>query len=189
MTRKQTLFVANYITDFNATRAALAAGYSKKTARTIGSHNLTKVDIQAAVGAALEARMARLQMSQDDVLHELALLSMSSVDNYIVDDNGNLSLKPGVHEDALRAVTSIDRTVSGGEDGSPKVHTKLTLWNKPAALTLLARHLGMLQDKLEVSGGITTDLAGKTTEELEAMLDESYRERQERKVAEAPPGE
>src|SRR5690606_28947089 len=38
-----------YVIDWNATRAATAAGYSKKTARTIGAENLTKPDIQAYI--------------------------------------------------------------------------------------------------------------------------------------------
>ena len=172
LTLKQTLFVAEYLLHFNATRAALAAGYSPKTARYIGFENLTKPHIQAALEAAIEARMERLQMSQDDVLHELAILGMSNEDNYLIDDEGNLSLKPGVHTDALRAIAGFDRTVTYTEDGSPRVHVKLRLWNKPAALTLMARHLGMLHDKIEHSGQIEGDLAGKTVEELRKIADE-----------------
>jgi phage terminase small subunit len=40
LTPKQRLFVAEYLRDFNATRAAITAGYSKKTAHTIGWENL-----------------------------------------------------------------------------------------------------------------------------------------------------
>lgn len=43
LTVKQQRFVDAY--DGNATKAAIAAGYSEKTARRIGQKNMTKVDI------------------------------------------------------------------------------------------------------------------------------------------------
>ena len=47
MTPKQKRFIEAYYG--NATQAALAAGYSPKTARKIGQENLTKPDIIAAI--------------------------------------------------------------------------------------------------------------------------------------------
>ena len=46
---RQEKFCLAYAACGNATEAALKAGYSKKTARTIGSENLTKVDIQKRI--------------------------------------------------------------------------------------------------------------------------------------------
>lgn len=42
LTDKQIAFCIEYIKDWNATRAAIAAGYSEKTARNIASENLAK---------------------------------------------------------------------------------------------------------------------------------------------------
>lgn len=42
LTDKQKMFCVEYVTDWNATRAAIAAGYSEKTAQVIGSENLSK---------------------------------------------------------------------------------------------------------------------------------------------------
>lgn len=52
LTAKQRAFVREYVIDKNATRAAIAAGYSKATARAIGCENLTKPDIAEAVAEA-----------------------------------------------------------------------------------------------------------------------------------------
>lgn len=49
---KQQRFVAEYLVDLNATRAAIRAGYSEKTARSVGSENLAKPDIAAAIARA-----------------------------------------------------------------------------------------------------------------------------------------
>lgn len=47
LTPKQRRFVEEYAIDGNATRAALVAGYSKKTAARTGSENLQKPLIAA----------------------------------------------------------------------------------------------------------------------------------------------
>ena len=49
LTAKQKKFVDSYIADSNATKAALEAGYSKRTARFVGAENLTKPNIKAAI--------------------------------------------------------------------------------------------------------------------------------------------
>lgn len=49
---RQQRFVAAYLKDPNATKAAMTAGYSKKTAASIGAENLQKPLIRAALNAA-----------------------------------------------------------------------------------------------------------------------------------------
>ena len=41
LTPKQSTFVEEYLTDLNATQAAIRAGYSNKTANEIGCQNKT----------------------------------------------------------------------------------------------------------------------------------------------------
>jgi phage terminase small subunit len=171
LTLKQTLFIAEYLTDFNATRAARASGYSQKTAGWIGHENLKKPKIQAALRAAIEARMERLQMSQDDVLHELAILGKSSIEHYTIDGEGNFALADGAPEGAMRAVASVKQRVTYDKEGERTVHVEFRLWDKVGSLHLMARHLGMLHDKIEHSGKIEGDLSGKSVEELRKIAD------------------
>jgi len=49
LTAKQEVFCYEYCIDFNATRAAKVAGYAKNTAKSTGSENLTKPDIQKRI--------------------------------------------------------------------------------------------------------------------------------------------
>ena len=49
LTAKQKKFADNYIKTGNATQSAIDAGYSKKTAKSVGSENLTKPDIKAYI--------------------------------------------------------------------------------------------------------------------------------------------
>ena len=75
----QALFAQEYVVDFNATKAAVRAGYSEKTARSQGQRLLTNVDIQAAVSEAIKARMARTFITQDRILLELAAAAFADM--------------------------------------------------------------------------------------------------------------
>lgn len=73
LTPKQQRFVEEYLKDLNATQAAIRAGYSAKTARSVGAENLTKPDVQAAVEAGRKAQSQRCQIDADYVLTRLKL--------------------------------------------------------------------------------------------------------------------
>ncbi|WP_241770589.1 terminase small subunit [Phaeobacter piscinae] len=51
---------------------AIRAGYSEKGANRQGSALLTKIDIQAALQEAQSKRSTRTEITQDQVLNELA---------------------------------------------------------------------------------------------------------------------
>jgi phage terminase small subunit len=57
LTPKQQLFISEYLIDFNATRAAIAAGYSEKTAYGIGSENLRKPQIMEHISKVIEEQL------------------------------------------------------------------------------------------------------------------------------------
>lgn len=71
LTAKQQLFITEYLVDFNATQAAIRAGYSEKTAFSIGAENLTKPLIQQAIVEAREARSERVEWTADEILRDL----------------------------------------------------------------------------------------------------------------------
>ncbi len=70
-TPKQQRFIEEYLIDLNATQAAIRAGYSKKTARQMGTENLSKPAIQSALQKAMDARSERTAITQDYVLHTI----------------------------------------------------------------------------------------------------------------------
>ena len=72
MTKKQKLFVAEYLIDLNATQAAIRSGYSVDTAGEIGHENLKKPEIQKAIAKAMAERSKRTGVNQDRVVQELA---------------------------------------------------------------------------------------------------------------------
>lgn len=68
LNEKQKQFCEEFIIDFNATQAAIRAGYSKNTARNIASENLAKLNIQEYIKQLIEKRNERTKITQDEVV-------------------------------------------------------------------------------------------------------------------------
>ncbi|MCL1949744.1 MAG: terminase small subunit [Turicibacter sp.] len=71
LTLKQQKFADEYLISGNATEAAVKAGYSKKTARSIGAENLTKPYIRAYVNQRLEEMQSEKVAEQQEVMEYL----------------------------------------------------------------------------------------------------------------------
>ncbi len=71
LTPKQQRFVDEYLVDLNATQAAIRAGYSAKTAHSMGAENLIKPEVQKAIQAAQAKLSASLNITQEAVLKRL----------------------------------------------------------------------------------------------------------------------
>lgn len=82
LTEKQRLFVLEYLRDFNATRAAMAIGYSKKTAYAIGWNLLRKVEIQAEIKRQKELRATELGLDVQRVIAEYMKIAFADITDY-----------------------------------------------------------------------------------------------------------
>ena len=71
LTAKQQRFCDEYLIDLNATQAAIRAGYSQKTAYSIGVENLKKPEIKKHIDERMAEKEAKLIASQDEVLKYL----------------------------------------------------------------------------------------------------------------------
>lgn len=144
LTDKQEQFCLEYLTDLNATQAAIRAGYSESTANEQGSRMLAKVNVQKRIAELQAERAERLQIQQDDILRELASIAFASPAHYMdvvqVDGTSRILVKPTAEwtEQQKAAVTSIKNTPNGVE---------IRLSDKVKALELLGKHLGMFNRK------------------------------------------
>jgi phage terminase small subunit len=71
MTEKMQRFCDEYLIDLNATQAAIRAGYSEKTAGSMGAENLKKPEIQKYIEQRMAEKDAALIADQDEVLKYL----------------------------------------------------------------------------------------------------------------------
>lgn len=155
MTPRQKRFVEEYLIDLNATQAAIRAGYSAHTAEQTASRLLRNVKVQEAIAAAQQARSQRTEITQDRVLREIASLSFADI-RQLFDSNGRLRSVHELPDDVASAIASVDsyEEFAGSGDERRRIGEvrKIKLWDKVSALTLLAKHLGMLTEKREISG-------------------------------------
>jgi phage terminase small subunit len=87
LTQKQKRFCEQYLVDNNATQAAKRAGYSKKTASSIGSENRKKPKIQRYISQLKKARNLRTQVTADRVLQELAKIGFAKAEKGVKTGN------------------------------------------------------------------------------------------------------
>ena len=163
LTDKQTLFISEYCIDCNATRAALAAGYSEDTAAKIGWENLQKPEIAKAVREKLLEMASRAEITAGAVLRELALLAFADMGQYnTIDEDGNVRMDfRQIGPDGMRAVKKIKQEVQFVGDANEKMpilKTEFELYDKQAALDKLMRYMGLYakdnERKVEHSGEV-----------------------------------
>lgn len=139
MTPKQEAFVREYLVDLNATQAAIRAGYSERTAEKIGSENLRKPELSAAIATAMAARGERTQVTADNVLLEIQRLAM-------VDPSDLVKVKRPA--DIAKLPEHVRRAIVGWSwDAKGRFQVKLA---KESALQMLGRHHRLFNDKMTV---------------------------------------
>lgn len=145
---KQAAFVREYQVDLNATQAAIRAGYTKRTAYAQGHRLLKHAEVQAHLAAAQVKRADKLELRADDVLRELMRIGFADLGEVVDEQN---RLKP-LHElapEVRRAIASV-KVMQVGTKDAPATVTEVKLWDKPASLTALGKHLKLFVDRLEV---------------------------------------
>ena len=147
LTPKQARFVEEYLIDLNATAAAIRAGYSEKTAKSVGHENLTKPDIRAAIAEAMRGRSERTEITQDRVINEYAKLAFIEMGMFVEWGEKGVTLKASadLSPELRAAVAEVSETTT--EHGGT---VRFKLHDKKGALDSLARHLGMFKDNLNV---------------------------------------
>lgn len=131
LTDKQELFCMEYMKDLNATQAAIRAGYSKNTAKQIGTENLSKPVIRARIDELLDVRKEKVEFDANWVLSRLAQVADRS-----------MSATPVMKWDY---------------DKREMVETGEYMFDSRGAnqaLELIGKHLAMFKDKVEHSGNL-----------------------------------
>ena len=153
-------FVNEYLVDLNAAQAYIRAGFAPTTPESAaaGASRLLATDsVRLCVERGKAQRLARVQVTQDQVLQEMSLLANSDLTHYVIDDEGQVRLAAGAPDGAMRAIQKIKRKVKvylpkGDEPGHKEYDVEIWLWDKPSPLKLMGRHVGLFPDRVEHSG-------------------------------------
>lgn len=134
LTPKQQRFVEEYLTDLNATQAAVRAGYSAKTAEVIGYENLRKPQVAASIKAAQSERAKRTEITADYVLSTiLETVERCKQAAPVLDKTGKQVLVETEDGELAPAYTFDSKAVLRGCE-------------------LLGKHLALFTDKHELTG-------------------------------------
>jgi len=146
LSAREIAFVAEYLTDFDATRAARVVGYTGNNVKVTACRLLGAPHIHAAVRREVSDRAARLRATVDNTVREIARLSFSDVGE-LFDESGhlkNVKALPREVRACIASVKVVKKNLIAGDNSTEWVH-EIKLWNKPKALELLATHLGLLE--------------------------------------------
>lgn len=144
-------FCDEYLVDNNGKRAAIAAGYSKKTAEVCASKMLRIPKLAAYIAQKTAKKCEKLEITAERVMQEIAKLAFYDV-RKLVDDNGKLLPFSKIDDNTAAAIGGIDIVTRGNSEISVGEITKVKLSDKTKSLELLARHLKLLTDKTELTG-------------------------------------
>lgn len=151
LTDKQRFFCREYLRDFNATQAAIRAGYSRKTAGSIGGENLQKPEIQALIKTYAEQLNERTGNDIERIITELQLIAFGGLKDVADWNESGLQVRASDEmDDEARLVSEIteSRTVTKDETIST---IKVKLYDKLRALDMLGRYHKIFTDKIEHS--------------------------------------
>lgn len=158
LSEKQKAFVREFLIDLNATKAAIRAGYSKRTARQLGQQNLSKPYIQEAIKAEIDSRAERTRRTADEVVELMWRMAELDLADYVrVAEGGEIQaipfdqLPPG----ATRLISKVKekRTIKEDVAGGKMVVTdglEYELPDRVKCVEMLGRHYGLFKEKLQI---------------------------------------
>ena len=146
LTDKQKMFCQEYIKDFNGTRAAIKAGYSKSSAKEIASENLTKPNIQEYLKKIMKKRADKLEIDQEYVLQNIVEVQQRCMQH-----------KPVMVFDKVeKQFVQQEKYVIDEETGEEKLMGVYTFdaANANKSLDMLAKYTGFYEEDNKQASGV-----------------------------------
>lgn len=144
----------------NATAAYLNCGLfnaKTKASASVGASKLmSNPFVQQYIQELTEEKKTRLSIEDDDILREQYRLATSDITNYLSWGPNGIAWKSSdtLSEDARRAIESVDiyQDTLDSEDGAiTKLRIKLKMHPKIPALEMLAKHLGLYRERVDIT--------------------------------------
>lgn len=151
-TKKQRVFVEEYLQCWNAAEAARRAGYSERTAYSIGPRLLKKVEVSEAI----QKRIAEKAMSADEVLLRLGDMARGDIGEFMdISSMGfNVSLETAKELGLTHLIKKVKQrtTITQKKDGDEEENhwIELELHDAQMALVHLGRVHKLFTDKIDI---------------------------------------
>jgi len=146
---RQKLFCTEYLKDFNATQAAVKAGYSKDTAAEMAYENLRKPHIQTEISEQIEDLLDEAKIPLEKKIFDYWVKRAFYDITEIIDVKGEVKLT----ERQLRkkgltvCIDSINKRVN--ERGIVTIQYKFA--DKDKAVEMLQKYIQMIREKIDLN--------------------------------------
>jgi len=155
LTPKEQVFVREFLAHGNATRAAIAAGYSAPTAGVTGSKLLKKAKVSTELANLRQKLLSKLEITAERVLQGLAELAFFDPRKMFNADGSMKNLTEmddiTVHALAGMDVEKLFKHFGKGQAEEVGTITKVRLADRGLNLERLGRHFKLFTDKLEMN--------------------------------------
>lgn len=156
LTPKQKRFCEEFVTDFNATQAAIRSGYSENTANRIGSENLSKLDIQNYISELQNKASEVLEISQNDLLKKLKTWVESDITLTLGLPPDELKELPLEIKQLISSYKHTSKTYLQGDTTVTEDYVEMKFVSKEKAIEMIAKHIGFFEkDNEQQSTNIT----------------------------------
>lgn len=148
-------FCREYLVDFNATKAAERAKYSRKTAYSQGQRLLKNVEVRKRLQELIQKQAVRTQVEADQIVKEAARVALADVGLAFKKD-GTFKNIHNIPKDLRRAISGIEVIETFTGTGENRIWTgyikKIKFWSKDKNIETLMKHLGLFQKEKEQAG-------------------------------------
>lgn len=155
--KKYELFAHAYVANGGcAGPAAIAAGYSKATAKVKGCQLLQIPSVSALVAKLQADLLAKHDMTAESTMKQLAAIVHFDI-RKLFDENGQMKNIKDLDDATAAALSSIevdDDWQGKGDDAYPLRTTKVKIFDKNSALEKAMKHFGLLRDGANVNVGV-----------------------------------
>ncbi len=144
---KERLFCYEYVRDLNKNKAAIRAGFSKKSAACQATQIYKKLQAQKLIQELQSRKIHKLEISAERTLQEVARLAYVDI-RKAFDENGNLKNIQDIDDDTAAALAGIENEELFEGRGEDREHIgtlkKIKIHDKKGVLELLMKHLDLL---------------------------------------------
>ena len=164
LTDKQLKFCNEYLIDFNGKQAAIRAGYAEKTADITASKLLRVSKVKEYLDSRKKEIVKASDISIQKVLNELAKIAFSNITDFIKVKGDEISLTDWtlLSKEQTACIESVSQTKEG---------YRLKLYNKPQALEMIGRHLGMFLEMVKDNPNEIPEFVSHSDAELDATIE------------------
>jgi phage terminase small subunit len=183
--KRYKLFAAEWIIDFNGTRAAKAAGYSERTAYSIGHELLKKPEVRELIREAIAERNERLQVDADWLLKRLIDETTADLGDILNPDGTVKPVAewPMIWRQGLVTGLEVDEITTGRGKKRKRVGQtiKIKLADRTRNKEMIGKHINVQA----FNDRSTVDIGGPALEIILGALPPEYAEAVRQKIREA----